>query len=171
MDYLHKNDKLCKETDCNKEIKNKMRKLCGYHYQKFLHDNNPKCTIEGCDNGIEANKVCRIHYRMYRRYGRYERVKRPAGSGSYSKDGYIRKQGTFEHRLVMEKQIGRKLYPGETVHHKNGVRDDNRIENLELWIFSHTPGQRIPDAITWAKEIIHRYDNPTVRQVYDLDEV
>jgi len=52
-----------------------------------------------------------------------------------------------EHRYVMEQILGRPLLPGETPHHKNGQRADNRPENLELWPKPQPPGQRAEDLL------------------------
>ena len=73
----------------------------------------------------------------------------------------------FEHAIVIEQRLGRYLLPTETVHHKNGVRDDNRPENLELWSKSHPAGQRIQDKVSWAVEMLTRYAPERLQQVED----
>lgn len=59
--------------------------------------------------------------------------------------------------MVMERELRRQLLSGESVHHVNGKRDDNRSENLELWVVSQPYGQRPNDLVEWAREILRRY--------------
>lgn len=82
----------------------------------------------------------------------YVLIRKPEHPRAKSNSGYV-----FEHILVIENSIGRYLLPGENVHHLNGIRDDNRIENLELWTKPQPSGIRAEDALQWAKEIIKLY--------------
>lgn len=68
--------------------------------------------------------------------------------------GFIR-----EHRFVMSEYLGRPLLKTEQVHHKNAIKTDNRIENLELWSRQHPSGARITDLVAWAKCFIKKYEN------------
>lgn len=62
-----------------------------------------------------------------------------------------------EHVLVMERLLARQLEEDENVHHRNGIRNDNRPENLELWLKPQPAGIRAEDALDWARKIVARY--------------
>lgn len=79
-------------------------------------------------------------------------------TGHYWHENANNRGQILEHVKVMSEVLGRPLLPGENVHHINGVRDDNRPENLELWVTSQPSGQRPADLVAWAKVILDRYD-------------
>jgi hypothetical protein len=114
--------------------------------------------------------MCALHYNRLRRTGSVGEADvtiAPQGSGSWSiRKGYRvftvrakgqKRQTRAEHRMVMEQMIGRPLLPEENVHHVNGVRTDNRPENLELWTKSQPSGQRVVDKVEWAVELLKLY--------------
>ncbi|MEV7034570.1 HNH endonuclease [Streptomyces sp. NPDC093272] len=113
------------------------------------------CKADDCDRPVRRNRnghgmgYCEGHYGSSG--GRYV----TPGTKYKQRDGYVlikRENGQIisEHRAVMEEHLGRPLLRGENVHHINGVRDDNRIENLELWYSPQPYGQRVEDLLRYA---------------------
>lgn len=179
--------KTCSEPDCGRP--HLARGYCRPHYSAHRYKGtlqcrrqasyDPICCVEGCDEPHRTNGYCQRHYMRVWKTGepgpvgstrrrRPERVVSP-------RDGYARvraaghpradKSGmVLEHVVVMETTLGRPVdwAAGESVHHINGVRDDNRPENLELWVSKQPRGQRPADLVEWAREILARYGDEVV---------
>lgn len=151
-----------------------------------LRVQRPRCPVvnsagDQCPRSVYKDGLCTTHEQRLRIKGDVLadlplKNWAPRGSGHISTSGYRRVghkgRKVQAHRLVMEELLGRELLPEETVHHVNGVRDDNRPENLELWSSSQPPGQRVEDKLAWAREIIQLYGGlRSRRQPYEGAEV
>ena len=135
------------------------------------------CVMDDCDKKHIAKGFCSKHYRSFKAWVDKDRSieKRSKRTTSEDKNGYVllympdhpnsSVYGHYsEHRLVMEQTIGRILAKGENVHHKNGIRNDNRPENLELWSSRQPKGQRVEDKVEYAMEILKLYAPEKLRK-------
>lgn len=171
----------CTIPDCDARAMS--RGWCAGHYQRVRIHGDPLadkplranarrqpghrgvCVVDSCESEARNRKraYCSKHLQRWQKYGDptapYTRHKRDRWVNHH---GYVRirtgvNQFEFEHRVVMAQVLGRPLTPDENVHHLNGVRADNRPENLELWTRSQPPGQRVADKVQWAEELLQRY--------------
>lgn len=158
---------------------------CHGHHQRWLRRGDvaahepldrrkqlPQCVAAGCERTPHARNLCVAHYQRLLANGSISEerpIQRQNGAGWHS-HGYrwlmvppeLRhltrgEEMTGEHRLLMALHLGRPLHPHESVHHRNGERTDNRIDNLELWSRSQPNGQRVIDKVRWAVEILRQY--------------
>lgn len=153
---------------CEKKPKRK-NGMCEWHYRKTINSKK-ECSENNCYGGVVARGWCGKHWQRWKIHGDPQTVKRNREYGHVrvTTQGYIVEHmpGHFsadadgrvlQHRRIMAEKLGRKLFSYENVHHLNGVRSDNRIENLELWVKRQPAGQRIQDLQTWALWILKEY--------------
>lgn len=152
---------------------------CGLHYSRYrTHGHHdlperlaPETTCPSCgerkDYRAQYCQPCwgKSRRGVYRGSGRYTNQQGyVVVSGQWEHPNQSSRGAVYEHVLVMAEHLGRGLVKGENVHHINGVRDDNRLENLELWSASQPPGQRIADKVEWAKELLSLYEPEALTQ-------
>jgi hypothetical protein len=170
---------LCSELECEKP--HYAKGYCNLHYQRSRSTVLPKeslCTGPGCERTAVRYRrtLCGSHGAQKDRGANLTEL-RPYSPGTWGPwqlhSGYRRRERTgphgkefqIEHRMVVEQSLGRALLPKENVHHKNGVRNDNRLENLELWSTSQPAGQRVEDKISWAKEFLAQYGYTVIGEI------
>lgn len=120
------------------------------------------CSVSDCDRKTASHGYCWMHWARVSRHGTTAKPLRPRRD-YVDTTGYIKRyvdghrQGQYVHRLVMAETLGRPLRPNESVHHRNGIKTDNRPENLELWVAWQPKGARVEDLVAFAREVLRRY--------------
>lgn len=134
--------KLCSKTPKHKVFCMDCRKLLGQQAYLLGTKRCKTCANSGKNNPMFGKKLSIITKRKMSQAQKGHKRSLKTGR-TKTKQGYIliycpehpkayRKNYVFEHRLMMERKLGRYLNSNEIIHHMNGIKDDNRIENLLL---------------------------------------
>ncbi len=158
---IHKQEKYCTEK-CRQIRNNRASLKCKLN--KLHSDPEYKKRVWARQSlrkrerraGVKSDYIPRIGKRRSKEKSGYVRLAMSTHPNA-SRSGKI-----FEHVYFMSQHLGRPLKKSETVHHKNSIRDDNRLENLELWSGSHPNGGRVEDKIKWAKEFLEQYGHTVI---------
>ena len=170
---------MCSVEGCGKDARTKG--FCIAHYEKFLKYGDPlayapkrtgvPCSVDGCNDPSLARGFCKRHYATWHRNGdptKQSEQHLRRHQDLVDDNGYVTVYAPShpnatkinrvpKHRVVMSEFLGRALRKNENVHHINGVKTDNELENLELWVTSQPKGQRPQDLVTYAKKILKAY--------------
>jgi hypothetical protein len=174
----------CSVDGCERPLYRKSG-FCSAHFERHKKYGDPlaggvfhqklpeKCIADGCDKKPLARGLCGGHYSLFVKYGDHTKAKykwhaRGKNQWHEGTNGYIWRYApgdpnatansyVYQHRSVMSEKLGRPLRKNENVHHLNGDRKDNRFENLELWVKTQPPGQRVSDLLMWARQILEDY--------------